>query len=351
MKPRPSLLLRLVRLAAGLLMAAIVAVTAAQQSGSFGPWWLELSRYLPYHFILAPGAVAVLLSHWLSWRWKLASVAAFVLLCTVTMGLSWSNGDAPASGDTRLRFMTYNVKAIKASQRGDGVAELAREVALHKPDLLVMQDADGLPVHAVPGPLRRAPVFGLPEVVAVGQYVVASRFPLHDCTERRLPLEGGAFHYLRCTVSVDGHELTVATPHFVSPRTGLEAARFEGLDGTREWRQNHELRLRQSHAIAADLKDVHRPLIVAGDLNAIESSPVLRPLLSIGLRDAFSSAGRGYGYTYGQALRLGFSFLRIDHILVSPEIGVTHAYAGGGEASDHRPVIADLLLRSSAQGL
>jgi endonuclease/exonuclease/phosphatase (EEP) superfamily protein YafD len=42
---------------------------------------------------------------------------------------------------------------------------------------------------------------------------------------------------------------------------------------------------------------------------------------------------------------LSISFLRIDHILVSPEIGVVDAFAGGKEGSEHRPVIADLLLR------
>ncbi len=55
------------------------------------------------------------------------------------------------------------------------------------------------------------------------------------------------------------------------------------------------------------------------DLNAPESSPVIRALL-------------------------GFSFLRIDRILVSPELGVIDAFAGGAQASEHRPVIADLLL-------
>ena len=42
---------------------------------------------------------------------------------------------------------------------------------------------------------------------------------------------------------------------------------------------------------------------------------------------------------------LAISFLRIDHILVSPEIGVIGAFAGDKEGSEHRPVIADLLLK------
>lgn len=44
-------------------------------------------------------------------------------------------------------------------------------------------------------------------------------------------------------------------------------------------------------------------------------------------------------------MRIGFSFLRIDHILVSAGIGVRDVTVGAGDVSDHRPVIADLLLR------
>jgi endonuclease/exonuclease/phosphatase (EEP) superfamily protein YafD len=72
---------------------------------------------------------------------------------------------------------------------------------------------------------------------------------------------------------------------------------------------------------------------------------VIQTLLRVGVRDAFTSAGRGYGYSYGHALRRGYDFLRIDHILVSPDIGVLDSFVGQGTASDHRAVIADLVLR------
>ena len=61
-----------------------------------------------------------------------------------------------------------------------------------------------------------------------------------------------------------------------------------------------------------------------------------------GFRDAFSSAGWGYGFTHGHSLRPHFSTTRIDHILVSHELGVADCFVGGKEGSDHRPVIADL---------
>ena len=124
---------------------------------------------------------------------------------------------------------------------------------------------------------------------------------------------------------------------------GLNAARHEGVDGIDAWQRNHETRLAQARALARDLAP--GPLVLAGDLNAPDSSAVVRSLLALGLRDAFASAGRGYGYTYGHTLRPGFSFLRIDHILVSPDFAVRDSSVGGDDASDHRPVIADLAWR------
>ena len=70
----------------------------------------------------------------------------------------------------------------------------------------------------------------------------------------------------------------------------------------------------------------------------------MRSFLQSGLRDAFSAAGLGFGYTVGHALRPGISLLRLDHLLVSAGIGVENCFVGSAGASEHRPVIADLWL-------
>lgn len=337
---------QLVRAIVALLIAGLGLLTLAQQAGSLGPWWLELSRYLPYPALLGPALLALLLSCALGWRWVTASGVTLGLVTTLAMGWAWGR---PDTGGTPLRFMTYNVKAYKAVLRTGGFEALAREVALHRPDILVTQDNHGIS-HAQGAVVwSAAQAFGMPHAFAIDQYVVASRYPLRDCALGRLDDRGLAQAYVRCVVDVNGAALDVVSAHFESPRSGLNAARREGLEGAGDWRQNFDDRLAQAQALARDLRvrrSGARPLIVAGDLNAPESSPVIRALLGLGLRDAFSSAGRGYGFSYGHALRPGFSFLRIDHVLVSGEIGVVDAFAGGAQASDHRPVIADLLLRT-----
>ncbi len=331
-----------VRIGIALLLAASVALTVAQQARSVGPWWLELSRYLPYPVLLAPGVAALGVSGWLGWRWIAAGLVCLGLAATLGMDLSWGRPDV---GELPLRVMTYNIKAYKATLRPDGFDQLTREVAGHAPDLLVVQDNQGpiLASEAVAWPDGRP--FGFEHVFRAGQYIVASRYPLAGCVLLELDAARTASTAVRCQVVLGEVSLTVVTAHFDSPRDGLNAARHNGLEGAEDWEQNRLDRLWQARLLAGALRTMPRPLLVAGDLNASEPSPVVRTLLGVGLRDAFSSAMRGYGYTYGHALRPGFSFLRIDHILISPELGVADCRVGGSGASEHRPVIADLWLR------
>ena len=334
----------LVRGITALLIASLVGLTLAQQAGPLAPSWLELTRFLPYPALLGPALLALLLACTLGWRWVLASLVTLALVVTLAMGLAWGR---PQAGGTPLRLMTYNIKAYKALQRDDGFRELAREVALHQPDILVTQDSHGVSRAQAAALWPGGRAFGMPYQFAADQYIVASRYPLRDCALGRTDDRGQPLGFVRCRVDVDGVVLNLVTTHFESPRSGLNAARREGLEGADDWRQNHAERLGQAQALAHELRGLGagaRPLVVAGDLNAPESSPVIRALLGLGLRDAFTSAGRGYGYSYGHAFRLGFSFLRIDHILVSPELGVADAFVGGAQASEHRPVIADLRL-------
>jgi len=70
-----------------------------------------------------------------------------------------------------------------------------------------------------------------------------------------------------------------------------------------------------------------------------------------GLHEAFAESDRGYGYTYGHFLLSRrfpwfphLSWMRIDHVIVSPGVEVQQCWTGTGRASDQRPVFADLRL-------
>jgi endonuclease/exonuclease/phosphatase (EEP) superfamily protein YafD len=332
--------LALLRALVAALLAASVLLTGAQQLGSDGPWWLELSRYLPFPITLAPALAALLLSWRLGWRWLLAGAGVVLLFLTVSMGFVWH---AAGAREGAMRVMTYNTKAAQLLERTGGIAALEHEIALHRPDVVVMQDANG--IRHWRGFEPNGPLFGLPHVFAQSEYAIASRWPLRDCAVVRSASAEPPLSYARCIVAAGGAEFTLITVHFESPRFGLNAARREGLEGVDSWQRNHEIRLAQARALAREVAP--GPLLLAGDLNAPDPSPVVQSLLSLGLRDAFASAGRGWGFTYGHTLRPAFSFLRIDHILVSAEFDVRDCFVGGDAASDHRPVIADIARRGA----
>ena len=317
----------------------MVALSIGFQVQRDGWWWLELMHFVPYPAYLAAALAALVASRWLGRAWRIAAVLALVLVVTAIMGLAVGRAD---TGFVRVRLMTFNIKAWLAEHEGNGFVPLAREVAEHDPDILVMQDAGQLATLREQVPGTTPTIFDKRQVYTYGQYIVVSRFPLRDCRPGEIPYGGESHTYVRCIVTARGFDSDLVVVHFRSPRDGLNATRRERAEGLDDWRRNHEERLSQAVKLAADLSGRQRPLIVAGDLNAPESSPVVGHLRNLGLRDAFSSAGLGYGYTHGHSLRLRFSFLRIDHILVSHEIGVHDAWAGGKEASEHRPVIADL---------
>lgn len=101
-------------------------------------------------------------------------------------------------------------------------------------------------------------------------------------------------------------------------------------------RQRDELRVLSQRlaALPAGL-----PLIVGGDFNVNPRDPVFRELPPR-LRDAFSSAGVGWGNTIINEA----PFLRIDQVRCDDRFQPVRVVAQRAEDTDHRAVIADLLL-------
>ena len=83
--------------------------------------------------------------------------------------------------------------------------------------------------------------------------------------------------------------------------------------------------------------DLSVPTLVFGDLNAAPDAPELQPLLAR-LHDAWSGSSPGYTYP-AEAPRE-----RIDDVLVSPHFTVRSVRVPETQASDQRPVVADLVL-------
>ena len=94
-------------------------------------------------------------------------------------------------------------------------------------------------------------------------------------------------------------------------------------------------------ALPAPAPDVLR--VLAGDFNATFDHAALRAVLGRGYDDAARAVGRGRAWTW-RPLRLPFPRLGLDHVLVDPRIRVASVNLVRVAGSDHRSVVADLVL-------
>jgi endonuclease/exonuclease/phosphatase family metal-dependent hydrolase len=262
-----------------------------------------------------------------------------VLLTTVfavhPRGQTTSEAGAP------LRVMTYN---IAAGTRGlDGVAGTIRAAA---PDLVALQEVD---VHwaARSGfadeardlaerlrmDVRFAPIYDLPPLSAGApqrQFGVAllSRHPIAAFANRDLtrlstqeasPAPALAPGLLEARVDVNGTAVRVFNTHL-------------------DYRADPAVRRTQVEEMVAAIGDDAAPTLVFGDLNAEAAAPELAPLLER-LHDAWP-ASSGPGFTYPAEAPAK----RIDFVLTSGHFRVRSAAVADSTASDHRPVIVDLML-------
>nr|BFE58681.1 endonuclease/exonuclease/phosphatase family protein [Dactylosporangium thailandense] len=89
------------------------------------------------------------------------------------------------------------------------------------------------------------------------------------------------------------------------------------------------------------------PRILLGDFNATLDHAVLRRLLRAGYRDAAAERGRGLTPTWPfrtETLPFWTPPITLDHVLVDERIGVRECGSRPAGESDHRPVVAELVL-------
>jgi endonuclease/exonuclease/phosphatase (EEP) superfamily protein YafD len=257
-------------------------------------------------------------------RWPLTVVSATtagVLLWSALSGLGVPVPVEPSKGTSpTLRLFSANVHDANPD-----IGRIAEELLAAAPDVVTLQevDPDGM------AGLRRSGVLGhFPyKVTEIRQgasgIALWSRFPLAKTAVehvRGTPL-------IRATIVLGTRQLRLYTVHMVAPL---------GDDCVR-WRDQ----LRHIHEAT---RHERGSLVVAGDFNATRYHSGFRRLLSDRLADAHERRGRGWAATWPRNRWLLPPLMRLDHVLVSPEIGVRSVREGIGQGSDHRPIIADLVL-------
>jgi endonuclease/exonuclease/phosphatase family metal-dependent hydrolase len=102
---------------------------------------------------------------------------------------------------------------------------------------------------------------------------------------------------------------------------------------------SQEERLAQVAAIRSIVAEARESVVLVGDLNATPDSPEIGAITE-DLADAWAQAGEGDGFTYDAET----PHARIDYVLTSSDVVARTAAVVTSDASDHLPVVADLIL-------
>ncbi len=249
-----------------------------------------------------------------------------------------------ATGGIPLRVMSYNIRS------GNGnLDSTAAAIRAQRPDVVGLQEVD----------VRWAERSGFANQAAelgdkLGMNVrFAFIYRIPSKQRRRGPREFGVALLSRYPILGFRNETLTrlstqdsnATP---TPMPGLLVASLD-VRGTQvtvfdthlDYRRDPSVRETQVGEMLAFIKKIDGPVIVFGDMNAKPDAPELQPLLQQ-LHDAWSG-NPDAGFTYPAEAPNE----RIDYVLVSPHFRVRSARVPATQASDHRPVVVDLVLDAS----
>lgn len=317
--------------------AILVAVYLVETYVAERHWITTAVTYAPQIIYLFP--LCVLTSWALQKReLRLAAANAGVGLVTLValLGLNIPvQVRADRSGE-ELRVMTYNVR------HGDkGVPAICEVIEAQNPDVLCLQEVAAQRNWQDPGPEIQRSLQGW-QVARGGALMIATRHTIESSTLHE-DADNGSFDVLEAVVDIRGTRVTVLTTHLgnISP-LGL-VKRKHGRLGTGYVREQMETRARQMDYLLQRSRDINGPLVVAGDFNTPPAGLLYKKAVSQ-MQDSFKSAGWGFGNTF----RTNIPLWRIDYVFTNKASEVSSCYVPAAVASNHRPVIADIVLHSQS---
>jgi len=295
-------------------------------------WPVALLMLLPLPLLAAPAVLAVpALALLRLWRWVMAEAIALVVAAIFLLGL---NVAVPDRGPSSFRILAWNVHFGDA-----GVDAFAREVRAVAPDVALFEATSHVAHEALPAAL---PGF---HVERLAGYSVASRFPIVD---RSIPWELATRSgppYVRLTIETPSGPVKIFAVHPVSQRGAFyQTFRHGGLRRAVKvahdlFTEDYDRRRSELTSLAREAAAAGPRVIIAGDFNVAGRSQLLASLFE-DFDDSFVERGIGFGYTFP----VRYPFLRLDRIL-GKGFRFVRTGVGGKQASDHRPVYADVALR------
>lgn len=264
-----------------------------------------------------------------------------------------------------MRVMTYNIRHGLGNTGPDGdaaavdLARIAGVIARHDPDIVAVQEVDRFWTRSgqVDQPACLARLLDMSVCYAANvvlppeekdaparEYGVATltRLPVVAHRAEALPVAPGwePRGMLLTEIVAGSRRVLVINTHLQVDQPGRED------EGRRQ-------RADQAAAVLEAVRKAGLPVIVMGDFNGTPDAPELAAFFdpANGLRDAWPVGGRGTGATIPAAPGRD-AVDRIDYIIASARFEVERAEVIVDDetrmASDHYPVVADLLLPPGA---
>lgn len=323
-------------------------------------WLFLLNSFAPYLFAPAPLVFVIALTVRQRHVW-IGFGAAVTLAMWMFGGFFLPKLTPSNSNGATLDMMTYNM--LYVSENTSSVTTIIRNA---NPDVVAIQELTPPAAEAIRRDLGNAYPFQILDLQdGKSGMGVISRYPLHD-TGESLPGEWSNAPQV-LTLEWNGTNVTLLHIHAISPN----------FLPNKMWATIRE-RERQARTIV-EFKDVRPvPIVVLGDFNAGEQSEAYH-ILSQGLTDSWREAGWGLGHTFPgilidslpRAIHDGLAvagwesptlarvntgitvplwLIRIDYIFHSHHWQAVSARIGSWDGySDHRPVIAKLVLTQDAK--
>ena len=283
------------------------------------------------------------------WRWYLA----LTMILTVFLGLFYLSRYYKIDVDRQYpssfndnhytKIMTYNVHEGKK-------AEFIDYITTHNPDILCVQEmtigSNNWNTLTDTYQTTYKPNVGTGGNQILSKYKIIRSGDIGDLPRRTATW---------ADLSVRGDTIRVVSLHLQTTSIKPEDTHFiedhEYLhDDERQSKlqsivsrlvENNKKRAEQAQLVASFLEETTHKVILCGDFNDTPLSYTYR-LLAKGLDDTFSEKAYGFAYTYNTQYKL----LRIDNILVSPEIEVfSYEVDNNINLSDHYPVISRVKIK------
>lgn len=340
-----NFVLRIMNAFATIYGASISAILLRRRP--LGERWGVLGLFNSFaHLLMLPALALLPLSLLLRRRWLALSLVVPTFAFVRAYGPRLLKRRSVTAAGQPITMMTYNLHAeteqlepiLRLIEEADVDVISVQELSIAAADCFQMALRDKYPYQAMH-----------PQTPANRGQGVLSRYPIMSQTYWRNPhIASGSLGHLRVELDVDGRSVTLYNAHPLHPGMG-----DKWFDTT--------IRAREMDTVLERAAQDEGAVLVMGDFNMSDQSDDYRRMVTR-YGDAFGAAGRGMGFTFPdlrtfQALPDYWplpmplpAFLRLDYIFYNDYFIPIEARVwptSGG--SDHRPVVATLILQQKAQ--